>query len=113
MRMLRSFTVLFLAAVLSSGCAAIGAKGSAAGGGDAFRGGVLTTLYGKDVGTTYAATVKALTDLGMTIRRSSKEEHAASILATRPDDMAPVEISLKMQRHGTTGATIKVGTGRQ
>jgi hypothetical protein len=95
--MVRSLTVLFLAAVLGSGCAARGAGGSAAGGGGAFSGGVLTTHYDKDVVATYAATVNALTDLGMTIRRSSKEEHLASILATRPDDMAPVEINLRSQ----------------
>jgi hypothetical protein len=85
------------------------ARGSAAGGGGAFTSGLLTTQYAADIVTTYAATVKALTDLGMTIRRSSKDEHLASILATRPDDMAPVEITLRSQGSGKTGSTIKVG----
>jgi hypothetical protein len=100
---------MVLAGALLSGCAATGSRGSAAGGGGAFSAGVFTTYYEKDVGTTYAATVKALTDLGMTIRKSHKDARLASILATRPDDMAPVEITLKEQRHGMTGAAIRVG----
>lgn len=108
MRAFRSFVVLFIVTALYAGCAAKGTGSSGAGGGAAFNNGVLTTLYDTDIVTTYAATVKALTDLGMTIRNSSKDEHLASILATRPDDMAPVQVSLR-DHTGRTGAEIKIG----
>lgn len=100
--------ILFLAAAAQHGCAVNRPGGAGAGGGD-FSNGLLLTRYGTDVATTYEAAVKALTDLGMTIRNSNKDGDAASIQATRPDDMAPVAIQLAEQRYGMTGATIKVG----
>ncbi len=71
--------------------------------------GTFTEIYPRDLIGTYEATVKALTDLGMTIRKSDKNDRDGFLEATRPDDMLPVMIRLKSQTPESTVALIQVG----
>lgn len=107
---LRAFgavSTLLLSFALFSGCSSF----SRAGYGDrgTFSDGVLTTRFEENLGVVYEVTVRALADLGVTVRHAAKEETAASIHATRNSDLAPITIDFRWRRHDTTGAFIRAG----
>ncbi len=105
----RVMAVLIVIIMFSSACAQV-KKGEPAAARD-YSEGILRTSYDRDVLGTYEAAVKAMTDLGMTIRSSDKDQSGGFIEATRPDDMVPVVVNLKILGRNATAATIQVGTG--
>jgi hypothetical protein len=99
-----------LAIMVFSGCAGAHGYSRPAGGPSSdYTQGVLTAMYDADLLKAYEASVKAMTDLAMTIRRSEKDETGGTILATRPDDMKSVVVALKAQGRDGTLALVKVG----
>ncbi len=105
----KGFFVVITFVALSFGCSSMHRMGAAPGGQGSYRDGMLSVGYGTGIDRTYEAAVKALTDMGITIRYTAKKDSSASLYATRPDDMAPVTIALNSSSHGATAAEIKVG----
>lgn len=110
MQALNYSAVALLVILFSPGCAQVRGAGT---GGQApdYANGVLTTNFERGVLGAYEASVKAMTDLGMTIRASDKDAAGGFIEATRPDDMKRVAVSFKAMTANITAATIRVGAG--
>ncbi len=108
MRAVNRATAVMIIILFFSACAQV-KKGESAASSRDFTEGVLRASYETDVLKTYEAAVKAMTDLGMTIRNSDKDPSQGFIDATTPDDMAPVVVVFKTLGRNATTASIKVG----
>jgi hypothetical protein len=110
MRSVHYAAALIIISLFFPGCARV--KGEATGGqAPDYLNGMLRADFDRTVLGTYEATVKAMTDLGMTIRASEKNQAGGFIEATRPDDMKRVAVTFKAVGPNRTTAIIRVGAG--
>jgi hypothetical protein len=99
--------LLISLAIILPGCLAA-AVGVGAAGGVVYIKGDLEAVEAKNIDTVYAATKKAVEQLGLVITKDSKDTRTAEII-TRDDEDRKTTIKLKATSLETTKLSIRVG----